>query len=78
MANWVRITEKNSKGRKLINSSERTVESRKRQLSGTVRQKSQRLGYKKWWDRLSLKKLTNRGLYDKVTPRKLAYGQLGL
>jgi hypothetical protein len=45
------LTEKNRredglKGRKLINSSERTVEARKRQLSGTVRQKSPRLGYK--------------------------------
>jgi hypothetical protein len=49
------LTEKNSKGRLLINSSERTAEARKQKLSGTVRQKSQRLGYKEWWDRLSLK-----------------------
>jgi hypothetical protein len=48
---WNGFTEKNSKGRKLINSSE----ARKQQLSGTVRQKSQILGYKEWWDRLSLK-----------------------
>jgi hypothetical protein len=46
---WNGFTEKNSKGRKLINSSE----ARKQQLSGTVRQKSQRLGYKEWWDRPS-------------------------
>jgi hypothetical protein len=52
---WNGFTEKNSKGENLINSSKRTVEARKRQLSGTVRQKSQRLGYKEWWDRLGLK-----------------------
>jgi hypothetical protein len=38
------FTEKNSKGKKLINSNERTVEAKKQQLSGIVRQKSQRQG----------------------------------
>jgi hypothetical protein len=52
---WLYLKEQQRKITDTVNSSERTVEARKRQLSETVRQKSQRLGYKEWWDRLSLK-----------------------